>query len=101
MLTRQEAVEVLYELINSGILASDLQDALEDIVICIRSEDRDKDLGIDIWGAKEEDWTDLYIAKRADLITPEWKQHCKNVYEKYRIKENKSDHPPDTTIDLQ
>ena len=93
MITRDEALEVLYDLINSGIIAEDLEEALEDIAKCIRAEDKERDLGIDIWGAEENDWIDLYILKREDLITPEWTQHCEEVYEKYRIK-GEHDHPP-------
>ena len=86
MPTRAQAIEVLYKIMNCGILDNDLEDCLQDIVTCIKSEDKENDLGIDIWGDKEGDWVDLYIAKRQDLITPEWEQHCDAVYEKYRIK---------------
>jgi len=67
-------------------LDEDLEDRLQDIANCIRAEDKEHDLGIDIWGTEDNDWVDLYVAKRDDLITPEWEQHCDAVYEKYRIK---------------
>lgn len=88
MITREEAVRVLYAVTNSGIIADDLGEKLHDIIKCIQSGDRENDFGIDIWGAKEDDWIDLYVSRRVDLITPEWEQHQRDVYEKYRIKEN-------------
>ena len=86
MPTRAQAIEVLYKLMNCGILDEDLEDRLQDIANCIMAEDKEHDLGIDIWGTEDNDWVDLYVAKREDLITPEWEQHCDAVYEKYRIK---------------
>lgn len=84
---REQAVQNLYELINSGILSKEVESNLEDIAKCIEAEDRENNLGISLWGAEDTDWMDLYVAKRSDLMTPEWEQHCTKVYEKYKIKE--------------
>lgn len=86
MPTRAEAVQTLYELINSGILSDELTDELEDIVRCIAAEDKENELGISLWGVEENDWLDLYIAKRSDLIDDAWLKHCQKIYEKYKIK---------------
>lgn len=82
MPTRLQAVRKLYDLINSGILAEDLEQDLRDIANCIEAEEN---LGIFLWGA-DDDYIDLYIVKREDLITDEWLKHLDEVYEKYRIK---------------
>ena len=86
MPTREESVHTLYSLINSGILSEELEEQLEDIARCIESEDADNNLGVFLWGIEENDWMDLYTARRSDLITPEWEKHCHELYEKYRIK---------------
>ncbi|MCR5835973.1 MAG: hypothetical protein K6G88_05680 [Lachnospiraceae bacterium] len=97
MPTREKAVEILYEIINSGILDEELEVKIQDIASCIAAED---DNGIFIWGAEENDWIDLYVSKmdpynssvpyNTDELKKEydkWIEHCKSVYEKYKIKE--------------
>lgn len=42
---------------------------------------------ISLWGAEDEA-VDLFIARREDLITPEWEEHCRELYEKYRMKKD-------------
>ena len=81
MITREAAIVTLYDLINSGILAEDLCDELTDIANCIAHEE----IGLDTWGA-DDDVIDLFIAKRAELVTPAWKKHVAELYEKYKIK---------------
>ena len=83
MPTREEAVEKLFSLINSGILSGEMEEALEDIVKCIEAEEEQ---GIFIWGAKENDWAELYVAYREDLWTDELKQKMQQIHDKYKIK---------------
>lgn len=81
-ITREEAVTTLYDVINSGIISDELEGKLQDIASCIDNEEQ----GLFTWGA-DDDVIDLFIAKREDLITPEWEQHCNEIWEKYRIRE--------------
>lgn len=81
-LTREEAVEKIYAVINSGIIKDELEEDLANIANSIENEEK----GLFTWGAEDE-VVDLFIAKRSDLITPEWEKHCADLYEKYRIKE--------------
>ncbi len=81
-MTRKEAVDVLYRFDGTGILDRDLADKLEEIRMIIESEDEDN---LSLWGA-EDAATDLFVARREDLITPEWTKHCEELYEKYKMK---------------
>lgn len=81
-ITREEAVTTLYDVIDSGIISDELEGKLQDIASCIDNEE----WGLFTWGA-DDDVMDLFVAKREDLITPEWEQHCDEIYEKYRIRE--------------
>lgn len=81
-ITRDEAVETLYDVINSGIIDKELGSRLEDVANCISHE---KD-NLFLWGA-EDDAANLFIMVREDLITPEWEEHMSSLYEKYRIRE--------------
>ena len=81
MITREQAVEVLYMLINSGILDVHFDESLQEIANCIEAEE---ELGLHIWGAPSEDVSILYTSKRTDL--PEYNifvQHQKAIAEKY------------------
>lgn len=86
MISRQEAVETLFDLINAGILSDEIEGKLGDIAKCISAEDSENDLGLFLWGA-DMDFMDLYTAKREDLIDDAWNKHCDELYQKYRIKE--------------
>lgn len=81
MLTRDEAGEVIYSVINSGIIDKDLVSDLEDVANGILCE---KD-GLHIWGAEDQDIADLYTAVRSDLITPEYQNHIDTLYDTYRF----------------
>ena len=60
MITRDEAIAVLTELIESGILDEGLRDILDEIRINIHYER----IGLHLWGACEKDFeTDESIAK--------------------------------------
>ena len=79
--TRKEAIKIIYDTMNSGILSEELENALQDIANCIEHENDE----LFLWGADDE-VSDLFAAWRKDLIPPEWEEHCKSLYEKYKIK---------------
>ena len=83
-MTRAEAIDALCRLAGSSILDRDLTDSIEQIEMILRHEEEDN---LSLWGAEDEA-TDLFIARREDLITPEWEEHCRELYEKYRIKKD-------------
>lgn len=96
-ITRDEAVETIYKLLNSGILNEELEDKLEDIANCIEAEETHN---IFLWGADREA-ADLFCAvmdpyqSSKEYRTEEnikryedWTNHCDELYEKYKIKEN-------------
>lgn len=47
MITRTEARDVLYDIINSGIISEEMEDKIQDIVNCLFDEE---ELGIHSWG---------------------------------------------------
>ena len=77
-ITRNEAVDTLYMLVNSDILDDDLRDKIEEIANCIEKEN----LGYSLWGA-EEDATELFVARREDLWTDELKERLAEIHNKY------------------
>lgn len=94
MITKEEAVDVLRDLQNSGILAESIVDNLNDICTCISELDN----GFDLFGA-DDDCSDLFIAKmnpynssapyNTDELKKEydeWVAHCEQIAEKYKIK---------------
>ena len=96
-ITRHEAVEAIYELLNSGILNEKLEEKLEDVASCIDAEETHN---IFLWGADREA-ADLFCAvmdpchSSKEYRTEEnikryedWMKHCEELYEKYKIKEN-------------
>lgn len=78
-ITREDAVAVLWELAGSGIIAEDIADKLEAIAFCISKEQ----YGFHFWGADVDETTEIFIVKRADLITDEWEAKCKAIAEKH------------------
>lgn len=82
MPTRMEAVRVLYQLINSGILSDDLETDLQNIANCIEAEEKKE---IFLWGAKDDDWLELYIGRREDLINDAWLHYIDAIQQKYAI----------------
>lgn len=94
MITKEEAVDVLRDLQNSGILAESIEDNLNDICTCISELDN----GLDLFGA-DDDYVDLFVAKanpyhssapyNTDELKKEydeWVAHCEKIAEKYKIK---------------
>lgn len=77
MITRDEAIETLYELIDNPIISSDLSETLQDIAICID----DEKAGFHTWGIPDKDQTTLNTAYREDL--KEEIENAKKVAKKY------------------
>ena len=80
MIKRMEAVETLYDLINSGVIDDGICDKLQDIALCIESELH----GLHSWGA-DDDFSELHIVHRSDLITDELLEKLDTIHEKYRF----------------
>lgn len=67
MISREEAIETLYEIIGSGIIAEEIEYRLQDIASCIEAEL----IGRHEWDADSHELSVLYTAKREDLVTDE------------------------------
>jgi len=65
MITREEAIEVIYDLIDSDILKTDVEERLQDIANCIEGEL----VGRHEWGVDRSKLAKLYGATRIDLVT--------------------------------
>ena len=83
-ITREEAVETLYEIINSGIISDDLESKLQDIANCIEDEDKEHGLGIMAWGMNREEHGMLHTAYREDLWTDELKAKIQAIHDSVR-----------------
>lgn len=81
-ITRAEAIDVINAVVDNDIIREEITDALEEIRMILRHEEEDN---LSLWGA-EDDVTDLFVAKRSDLITDEWNEHCRTLYEKYKMR---------------
>ena len=94
MITKEKAVEVLNDLIDSDIFKEETEDALHDISICIDKLEE----GLDLFGA-EDDYVELFAAKadpyhssapyNTDELKREydaWLDKVQAIAEKYRIK---------------
>ena len=80
-MTRSEAVDVLRRFVNTDILDQELADAVEEIKMILLHENEDN---LSLWGAEDEA-SDLFVAKREDLIDEQWEQHCEELYDRYKI----------------
>lgn len=77
-ITRNEAIDVLYCLINSGILDDELEAEIEEIACCIEKENE----GYHLWGADAE-VGELFVARRQDQWTDELVSHLREIHDKY------------------
>lgn len=80
-ITRQEAIETIESVAGSGIIKSELEDALYEIASVLKCEDEDK---LSLWGAEDEAG-ELFVAVREDLITPEYEQRMKELRDRYKM----------------
>lgn len=79
MINRDDAIEVLRNLTESDILSEEIEEKLEQIILCIEEEQD----GRHIWGATSDDWTELHIAYRSDLWTDDLAMKMENICQKY------------------
>lgn len=77
-ITRDEAIAVLHQLTDSGILSEQMENDLADIRHCISCEND----GYHVWGS-DGDEIELYIGRNVDLITDEVKAKCQAIHDKY------------------
>lgn len=75
MIDRQTAIYTLRELEDSDILNDELIQKLIDIRTCIEAELD----GWHFWGASDDDYMELHIARRQDLWTDEVKAKCEAI----------------------
>ena len=89
MLTRNEAVEALYRVINSNILNQEIVNDLEEIANLI---DTEGEFEINPFGMSREEYAELYAAplKAVDgVITERYIRHCEKceeIIERYKWK---------------
>ena len=79
MISREEAIQTLVTLEESDILDDELQSKLMDIRVCIEEELQ----GWHFWGASDDDYMELHIARRADLWTKEAEEKCAELDKYY------------------
>lgn len=79
MITRDEAVETLIELAESGTLREDLADKLAEIASLIEHERE----GMHYWGININDYYKMVTAYREDLITDKLMDDWERILEKY------------------
>ncbi len=78
-ITRDEALEVLNALLDSGILAEDTEEKVQEIADAIENEK----YGLHMWGADNEEYAVLYTAVREELQTEEYVENGRRIWKKY------------------
>lgn len=87
-ITKEEAMDVLYELLGTGILKEELENKIEEIHSVLRHEIED---GLNLWGADDEAG-ELFGCVRSDLITEEYEKRMKELWDKYKIEGFNNEH---------
>lgn len=86
--TRSEAINRIYDLINSGLFEEELESDLVDICNCIEAEK----MAIDIWGAKYGHVNEIFQIVKTEYLEPseeeqrrilEHNRLCNQVIEMY------------------
>ena len=78
-ITRNEAIETLYDLMNSGVLSEEIECKLQEIANNIENEN----YGLHLWGADNEEYAVLVTAVREDEVTEEYIANGKRIWKKY------------------
>lgn len=78
-ITRDEALEALQTLLNSGILSEELDAKIQDIADVIENEK----CGLHLWGADNKEYAVLYTAVRKDMITDDYIKEGQRIWQKY------------------
>ena len=76
MITREQAIYAIYEIINSGIIDMELENKLQAIASCIDAEN----YGVHLWGEEREvDSYEHYIFGPSDFEEAEIMQNIKEL----------------------
>ena len=77
MITREQAIDAIYEVINSGILYDELEQRLTEAATAIVYEN----YGIHLWGTKEDDIEDFdpYVFAPSDFEEAEVKANIEKA----------------------
>ena len=78
-ITRDEALKVLYAIIDSGILNEELEGHLQEIANNIENEK----YGLHMWGADNEEYGFLTTAVREDLRDEAYMEKGQRIWDKY------------------
>lgn len=79
MLTRQEAIEALWEFVDNPVISEELSDKLQEIANLIETEE---DYGIDPFGMKQEDYSLLCVSPLMSIngvVQQSYLDHCEKV----------------------
>ena len=79
LINREDASSLLWQLVNSNILADDICDKLAEIANIID----DESIGFHFWGADADERAKLFTAVRSDLITDEYCEAYADIASKY------------------
>ena len=75
MITREEAIDVLFQLENSDILSEELVEQISEINLMIQAETHGKHF----WGADAEEYAKVHTAYRDNLWTDELLRECQDI----------------------
>lgn len=78
-ITRDQAIETLCDLIDSGILSEEIEGKLAEIMNAVENEK----YGLHLWGADNEEYDALCTSVREDLLNDEYRNKVQGIYNKY------------------
>lgn len=78
-ITRDQAIETLYDLINSGVLSEEICDRLQEIANAVENEK----YGLHLWGADNGEYDVLCTAVREDFNDDEYRNKLQGIFNKY------------------
>ena len=84
MITREQACDILLDVINSDILKEEIKEALDEIEQCLNME---VEAEISPWGMPDEDYGRLVVAMNPE--SPDFEEHarkCREIARQYRLK---------------
>ena len=81
MITREEAVQFLYRVMDSELISEEAELNLQEIANCIDGEND----SLHLWGVPDKDVQTLYTSVREDLITDAYKAELDRLYQLYRF----------------
>lgn len=81
MITREEAIQQLYDLVQADVLNDEIALKLNGIVECIEGEND----GLHLWGASDYEVTRLYTAYDEKEYTDELEDELNGIYNKYHF----------------